>query len=101
MLKLSQIIGFDWDNYNIDKNWLKHRVLPEECEQVFFNKPIFIYPDFKHSQKETRFHALGKTHINRTLFIVFTVRRKKIRIISARDMNNKERKKYDKQEKTI
>lgn len=95
MLKLSQIIGFDWDGGNIDKNWTKHNVKVEECEQVFFNKPLLIFSDHKHSKKETRLYALGKTIDNKLLFISFTIRIKKIRIISARKMNKKEQKIYE------
>ena len=62
-------------------------------KQVFFNQPL-IAPDTKHSQVEERFFALGRTDMDRYLFLVFTMRGRKIRIISARDMNKKERKIY-------
>ncbi|MBM3710461.1 MAG: BrnT family toxin [Actinobacteria bacterium] len=57
------------------------------------------YKDIKHSQKEARYYALGKTDEDRFLYIVFTVRKKQIRIISARDMNKKERQVYINYEK--
>jgi uncharacterized protein len=57
------------------------------------------HEDIKHSEKENRYYALGKNDINRFLFIVFTVRENKIRIISARDMNKKEKKVYKDYEK--
>ena len=69
----------------------------EECEQIFFNKPLIIAFDEKHFKQERRFYALGRTVINKLLFIVFTIRKNKIRIISARAMNKKERKIYDQQ----
>ena len=87
--------GFEWDKYNIEKNWDKHKVTPFEGEQTFFNKPLIIADDPKHSQYEKRFYALGKTDQERKLFIVFTIRGKKIRIISSRDMNKKERSFYE------
>ncbi len=87
--------GFDWDTSNIDKNWLKKRVSPAECEQVFFNRPLIIQDDFAHSQMERRFYSLGRTDSKRTLFVVFTIRNNLICIISARDMSSKERKVYD------
>ena len=68
------IQGFKWDKGNIDKNWLKHKVLHIECEQVFFNEPIIIANDVKHSQKEKRWFLLGRTDLDRNLFIVFTIR---------------------------
>ena len=87
--------GFDWDTSNIDKNWLKHRVSSAECEQTFFNRPLMIKDDFAHSKMERRFYALGKTDSKRKLFIVITIRKNLIRVISARDMSRKEREVYD------
>jgi len=91
---LSQCEGFEWDDGNINKNWLKHKVSPAECEQIFFNRPLVIQDDIKHSEAEKRFYALGRTDAKRNLFIAFTVRKKRIRVISARDMSRKEREVY-------
>ena len=99
MLKLLQIRGFDWDEGNRNKNWEKHKINSRECEQVFFNKPLIVLPDNKHSEIEARFYVLGKTSLERKVFIVFTIRGNKIRIISARDMDKKEKKIYDQKEK--
>ena len=79
----------------------KHRVSAPECEQVFFNKPLITGSDKKHSQKEVRFYALGQTDAGRPLFVVFTVRENLIRVISARDMNKKERKVYSQSWKKV
>ncbi len=84
-------VGFDWDKENLLKNWEKHRVAFWECEEVFFNQPFLMAEDALYSIDETRFYALGKTDSERLLFLVFTVRYKKIRVISARDMSRKER----------
>ena len=92
--QLYNCTGFDWNEGNTSKNWLKHKVTPSECEQVFFNQPLVVMNDLKHSKKETRYYALGQTDLNRTLFIVFTVRNNMIRVISARNMSRKERKVY-------
>ncbi len=86
--------GFDWDESNYSKNWEKNKVSRIECEQVFFNKPFVVDDDPKHSKKEKRWYLLGKTDQERLLFIVFTIRRNLIRVISARDMNKTERKQY-------
>ena len=91
---LSQCEGFYWDKGNIHKNWHKHRVSPAECEQVFFNRPLVVHNDKIHSETETRFYALGRTNSKRNLFIAFTVRNKRIRVISSRDMSRKEREVY-------
>jgi uncharacterized protein len=92
--------GFDWDHGNINKNWVKHGVTDSECEQIFFNQPLIILPDLKHSVSEERFYALGRTDSDRVLFVVFGLRKKLVRIISARGMNRKERKEYKKYEKS-
>ncbi|MBI5416923.1 BrnT family toxin [Candidatus Poribacteria bacterium] len=99
LIILSNSVAFEWDKYNSDKNWIKHNVSQLECEQIFFNFPLVITDDVKHSIKEIRFFALGQTDTKRLLFIVFTIREQKIRIISARNMNKKERKFYENYEK--
>lgn len=86
--------GFDWDEANLNKNWNKHKVSHIECEELFFNEPIIIKPDYTHSHKEFRFIMLGKTDLGRYLFVIFTIRKDKIRVISARDMSRKERRIY-------
>ena len=92
-------IGFDWDDGNMLKNWEKHGVSASECEQVFFNHPLVTSPDVGHSSDEARFYTLGRSDSGKHLFIVFTVRNNLIRIISARDMNRKERGAYKRNEK--
>jgi len=87
--------GFDWDEGNLLKNWEKHGVTHLESEQVFFNEPLIVQNDEKHSQGELRWYGLGITDSKRLLMVVFTMRKNKIRVISARDMNRKERKIYE------
>ena len=89
-----EFASFDWDDSNIDKN-LKHNVQNWECEQVFFNDPIIILDDPKHSITEDRFAAFGQTDWRRQLVVVYTKRCSKIRVISARDMNRKEKQLYE------
>ncbi len=86
--------GFDWDKGNRDKNRLKHNVSEGECEEIFFNAPLLIADDLKHSEAERRFAAFGITNAARYLTVIFTRRKKLIRIISARDMNRKEKEFY-------
>ena len=96
---LKECTGFQWDKHNIQKNWEKHKVSPSESEQAFFNTPLIVAKDVKHSQIEERYYALGKTNLDRRLFLAFTIRKKLIRVISSRDMTKKERKIYEKREK--
>ena len=96
MIDLGQIVGFDWDDGNSRKNTKKHTVLESEAEQIFEDNGLVISSDLKHSQDEPRYHALGRTMTGRFLHVTFTLRdnETKIRVISARDMNRKERGAY-------
>lgn len=92
--RLAHAAGFEWDVGNTEKNWARHQVSSAECEQVFFNQPLVVALDTKHSDLEPRFYALGQTDSTRRLMIVFTLRGDLVRVISARDMSRKERKEY-------
>ncbi len=96
MIKINKPKQFEWDHGNERKNSDKHNVSKEETEQVFFNRPLLLIEDKVHSQKEMRFHALGRTDKNRKLHITYTIRMNQIRVISARPMHKKERKSYEK-----
>ena len=92
---LSAATGFEWDVANAQKLWDRHRVSWLEAEQALMNRSLVV-PDPEHSLRELRFVALGKTDDARPLFLVFTIRANRIRVISARDMNRKERGAYGK-----
>jgi len=96
MIGLPAIVGFDWGDGNARKNE-KHSVTPSEAEEVFFNHPLLLLEDARHSGQEIRCHALGKNHAGRRLHITFTLRKdgSLIRVISARDMHRKERSIYE------
>ena len=96
MIDLTKIIGFDWDDGNARKNE-KHRVFAAESEQIFFNAPLLLLADAKHSDRESRFYALGKTDQGRLLHLTFTLGEAgaKIRVMSSRDMHRKERVIYE------
>lgn len=100
MFDFDRLVGFDWEEGNKQKNWDKHQVDYRECEEVFFNHPILISEDTKHSSPEQRYYVLGQSDTGRTLFLVFTIRNDKIRVISARDQSKKERKRYEQQTET-
>ena len=95
MIDLSTVVGFEWDKGNKDKNWVLHRVAWFEAEEAFFHHPVLVYPDPQHSRAEERFYLLGQTATDRRLFVIFTIRERRIRIISVRDMSKKERKLYN------
>ncbi len=82
--------GFEWDGGNSGKNWHRHRVTDSECEDVFFNLPLIVAPDVKRGNDEQRYFALGRTDADRRIFIAFTIRAAKVRVISAREMTKSE-----------
>jgi len=97
MVDWARVVGFDWDAGNERKNVDKHGVTRAEAEQVFFNEPLLVLENDRHSVHEPRFHSLGRSNEMRRLHITFALRRENtlIRVISARDMSVKERAVYD------
>jgi len=97
---VEKAVSFQWDEGNRDKNWIKHGITQAECEQVFFNLPLLVFDDSRHSQNEERFYALGRTDAGKGLFIIFTYwDQSLIRIISARRMTKAEKDYYNLGEK--
>ncbi len=94
-IRFHKVIVFDWDDYNREKNKLKHNVTHIECEEIFLKDAVY-FEDEKHSKTEQRYTVYGETTNKRSLTIVFTVRTDRIRIISARDQSKKEREVYKK-----
>ena len=92
---ITQPFEFEWDKGNKEKNLKKHGILDEEAESVFFDKKSLLADDLKHSKFEDRFQIVGKSVMESLLTVFFTIRKDKIRIISARSVNKKERKAYE------
>jgi len=97
MFDFRLVEGFEWDAGNARKSIDKHGVSQSEAEQVFFNKPLLLFDDERHSTVELRFHAYGKSDDGRHLQVSFALRNngRLVRVISARDMSRKERAVYD------
>ena len=93
---MNKIKKFEWDKGNIDKSYQKHGLTPNEAEEIFLDEDLGVVKDIKHSEVEERYIAIGKTSGNKILFVIFTIRKSKIRIISARKANKKERSHYEK-----
>ncbi len=85
------ICAFDWDEKN-DNHIAEHGVAIFEVEEaILFRKPLY------QRSKEGKYIAYSVTGEGRYLFIVFAIKNKnRIRVISARDMNEKERRYYRK-----
>lgn len=99
--ELADCTGFEWDAGNADKNWERHGVTQGESEEIFFNRPVLVAADPTHSQGEPRYAALGQTSEGRLLAVVFTIRGTLIRVISARDMSRRERRRYEQDRKSV
>src|SRR5258708_3090856 len=88
-ISLPKVIVFEWDQGNLE-HIKKHNVTFNECEDIFYNDPVF-FKDQKHSEAEERFLAYGMTNEQRLLTVVFTVRNERLRIVSTRNQNKKEK----------
>jgi hypothetical protein len=97
MIDFDSVVGFEWDAGNQRKSEVKHGVTQVEAEEIFFNQPLLVSADDKHSDEERRYLALGKTSQARALTLIFTLRQggTLIRVISARDQHRKERLLYE------
>ena len=95
-MSLDEVIIFEWNSGNLNKSRRKHGVTPEEAESIFADENSIVLPDEKHSIIEKRFAIFGKSDLNRYLYVIFTIRKKKVRIISARRMHREEVEKYGK-----
>jgi uncharacterized protein len=89
-LTIRGLVGFEWDPGNWRKSELKHGVAMAEVQEVLLSNPR-CQVDTRHSDDEQRYVALGTTNEGRRLFVSFTVRRNRVRVISARPMSRKER----------
>ena len=95
---LELLLSFEWDDSNQHKSWKKHSINHKEAEQVFTCNYVLVYNDDKHSHHEQRYWVLGKTQYNKKLFVGFTIRNNKVRIISAKAMSRAERRIYENEE---
>ncbi len=84
--------GFEWDDGNASKNWSRHQVSQTEAEQVFLNRPVVVTE--ASSGAESRWFAFGRTDRHRLLTVVFTIRGRLLRVVSARAMSRTERKNH-------
>ena len=88
-------IEFEWDEGNKEKNYNKHGIKNEESEMVFFDEQSVLSLDSKHSTRERRYQIIGRSELGNALSVIFTLRDRKVRIISARRVNHKEKKFYE------
>ena len=90
-------IAFDWDQWNVQKNELKHGVSRLEAESVFYDPRHRLFADEKHStSREAAYILYGRGLESRVLMVAFTLRAKRVRVITARPASRRERRIYEK-----
>ena len=93
-----QFIKFDWDQWNIQKNEVKHGVSRLEAESAFYDPGYKLYQDAKHSTSgEARYILYGRSLENRVLMAGFTARGARVRVITARPASRRERQIYERE----
>ena len=83
---------FEWDENKNRININKHGLSFKTAAKVFLDKNRKNYYDFEHSINEDRWITIGK--VKNVLFVVYTERGDKTRIISAREAQSSEKEKY-------
>ncbi|MBI1926792.1 BrnT family toxin [Candidatus Poribacteria bacterium] len=92
-----QIDDIIWLPQFVEKLERKHRVTTEEVEEVFVNRPRFRFLKKGQRPGEDVYAAMGQTHAGRYLIIYFILKpRHRVLIVSARDVDGKERRRYAK-----
>ena len=90
------IEGFLWLEDIIEKLWQKHHVVENEVEELFEESPYFLFIEKGHREGENVYAALGQTSGGRYLVAFFVYKQnKQAFIVSARDMTDSERKRYE------
>jgi hypothetical protein len=84
-----RILGFVWLDWVIDKIDSKHDVEPEEVEETFFSRQIKV-----RKAESGKYLLYGRSSDGRYLFVVFTWVGQQVKVITARDMTQNERRFY-------
>lgn len=93
----SREFEFDWDEGNESKNFQKHGISNQEAEEAFYDPNLApLGVQISPVINEERFGIIGKDFSGNILFIAFTFRKLKIRIISVRNANSREKMNYEK-----
>jgi uncharacterized protein len=87
-------VEFEWDPEKADSNFRKHRVRFFEAASVFVDDALLVV--FDESAQEERYIGIGRDYMGRALFVVYTARGERIRLISARKAKNNELSQYEK-----
>ena len=86
---------FEADPVKATQNFKKHKVSFEEAASVFGDPMAYTFADPDHSVGEERWLMFGMSRMGRVLAIIYTERRGKVRLISARVATKHERRIYE------
>ena len=86
---------FEWDSDKAHSNIEKHGIGFAEAMTVFGDPLELTIPDPDHSEGEARFLSLARSAQGRLLVVSYTERVGRIRLISAREAEPRERKSYE------
>jgi uncharacterized DUF497 family protein len=90
------IDDFVWLPDVLEKLAIKHGVTQDEAEEVFFNRPQYRFVESGHRRGEDVHTASGQTDVGRYLIVFFIHKPGNTALIlSARDMDQKERRRYE------
>ena len=85
---------FEWDAIKALSNERKHGVSFDEAVMAFYDPQQIAFYDPEHSDDEDRELLIGHGGQGRLLFISYSLRGERIRIISARKAKPKEARDY-------
>ena len=88
-------LAFEGDKQKAKINQRKHNICFEEASTVFDDPLAVNFDDPDHSTGENRYLIIGLSDQSKFLFVSYTDRDHKIRLISARKANKREKKAYD------
>lgn len=83
---------FEWDEGNVD-HIARHGVLPEEAEEAA-SDPARVYRAVHAVPGERRWAVIGMTEAGRIVFVVYTRRSRRVRVVSVRDAGENEKLHY-------
>lgn len=86
---------FEWDDDKAAENLTKHAISFQEASTAFGDPMSLTIDDPLHSIGEERFVLLGRSDVGRIVVVVHGARGDRIRLISARRANRRERRAYE------
>ena len=86
-------VQFEWDEEKAALNLSKHGIDFRDAARVFYDINRIEWYDAAHSIDEDRYNTIGK--VRNVIFVVYTERRDRTRIISARKATPNERRMYE------